>query len=157
MANQAPDDKVTVPGTDAAAAPIVERDLACWKEYLREQERLCHAHHFVAALVTVGVDAASQLDPSIEILVPMLRSTDRMGVLCPTELSVLLMPLESIHHAQRLVHVLDGALRTAGLPAHLGWAMRQEGHGLFHAAARADAAMLTAKGHGKVSVDLSDR
>jgi hypothetical protein len=35
--------------------------------------------------------------------------------------------------------------------------MRQEGHGLFHAAARADAAMLTAKGHGKVSVDLSDR
>ena len=34
------------------------------------------------------------------------------------------------------------------------WAMRNDGHGLFHAAARADAAMLTAKGHGNLAPDL---
>ena len=35
--------------------------------------------------------------------------------------------------------------------------MRNDGHGLFHAAARADAAMLTAKGHGNLAPDLPKR
>ena len=74
----------------------------------------------------------------------MLRSTDRAGVLCATELAVLLVPLDTIHHAQRLVHVVDGALRAASLEPHIGWAMRLEGHGLFHASARADAERLRA-------------
>jgi hypothetical protein len=88
----------------------------------------------------------------------VLRSTDHAAVLCATELAVVLVPLDSIHHAQRQVHLIDGALRAAKLGTHIGWAMRLDNHGLFHAAARADAAMLSARNHGRPAVvDLSER
>jgi|EndMetStandDraft_8_1072994.scaffolds.fasta_scaffold902792_1 hypothetical protein len=148
-------------GTAAASAPAaaspVERDLSQWKVFVREQEHLCAEHRFPAAMMSIGVDDADALEATIGPLSAVLRSTDRAGVLCPTEIAVLLVPLDSIHHAQRLVHVIDGALRAAGLDPHIGWAMRLDNHGLFHAAARADAAMLSARGHGRPSVDLSDR
>jgi hypothetical protein len=137
--------------------PAVERDLGAWRQFVREQERLCAEHRFPAALVTIGLDQATDLDAAIDALTPALRSTDHVGVLCATELSVLLVPLESIQHAQRVVLTIDGAVRGAKIAAHIGWAMRQDDHGLFHAAARADAAMLSARGHGQASVDLADR
>ena len=143
--------------TSAPGSPVVERDLSTWKEFLKEQERLCDQHRFPAAMLSIGVDRATDLEPTISALGAVLRSTDRAGVLCDTELAVVLVPLDSIHHAQRLVHVIDGALRAAKLDPHIGWAMRLDNHGLFHAAARADAAMLSARGHGTPSVDLSDR
>jgi hypothetical protein len=135
----------------------IEQDLTTWKEFLREQERLCAKHHFQAAMLTIGCRDEAALAATAAALLPALRSTDHAGVLCATELAVVLVPLDSIQHAQRLVHVIDGALRAAGLEPHIGWAMRQDGHGLFHAAARADAAMLTARGHGRPAVDLSDQ
>jgi hypothetical protein len=141
----------------APGSPVVERSLTAWKEFLKEQERLCAEHRFPAAVLTIGVDRSDDLERTITTLAAVLRSTDRAGVLCDTELAVVLVPLDSIHHAQRLVHVIDSALRAAGLEPHIGWAMRLDNHGLFHAAARADAAMLSARGHGKPSVDLSDR
>jgi hypothetical protein len=144
---------------ETQASPIgvrIEQDLATWKEFVREQERLCAKHHFQAAMLTIGCPDEATLAQTTAALLPALRSTDHAGLLCPTELAVVLVPLDSIQHAQRLVHLIDGALRAAGLEPHIGWAMRQDGHGLFHAAARADAAMLTARGHGRPAVDLSD-
>ncbi|HEX7097487.1 MAG TPA: hypothetical protein VF183_16505 [Acidimicrobiales bacterium] len=146
-------DATTTVATEAdgivVSAPLVERELARWKSFLEEQERLCTEHGFRAAMVTIGVDSADDLPRAIAAVGSVLRSTDRAGVLCDTELAVLLMPLESIHHAQRLVHVVDGALRAEKVPSHVGWAMRLEGQGLFQAAARADAAMGTARRHGQ--------
>jgi hypothetical protein len=139
-----------------APAARVERALASWKDFLREQDRICAEHRFSAAMLTIGLDGDRDLEPTIDALGGVLRSTDRAGVLCPTELAVLLVPLDSIHHAQRLVHVIDGALRAARITPHIGWAMRLDNHGLFHASARADAAMLSARGHGRAAVDLSD-
>jgi hypothetical protein len=143
--------------TEPGATPVVERELTAWRTFLKEQERLCEEHRFPAAMMTIGVDRASDLERTLTALGAALRSTDRAGVLNETEIAVVLVPLESIHHAQRLVHVIDGALRAAKLNPHIGWAMRLDGHGLFHAAARADAAMLSARGHGKPAVDLSDK
>jgi hypothetical protein len=107
--------------------------------------------------MTIGLDRNADMPATIDALSNLLRSTDRAGVLCDTEIAVVLVPIETIHHAQRLVHMLDGGLRAAGLSPHIGWAMRLEGHGLFHASARADAAMLSARGHGRPTVDLSER
>ncbi len=146
------------PGRTPGSPPPIERDLTAWKAFLREQEHLCEEHRFPAAMMSVGVDRASDLDAVIAVLGTVLRSTDHAGVLCDTELAVVLVPLDSIHQAQRQVHVIDGALRAAKLEPHIGWAMRLDNHGLFHAAARADAAMLSARGHGKPPVvDLSER
>jgi hypothetical protein len=49
------------------------------------------------------------------------------------------------------VRKIDDALRGAGINAAVGWAMRQDNHGLFHAAARADAAVSSAQ---RRNVDL---
>jgi hypothetical protein len=158
MAGAASDRPPTRSQVATPAAPAaVERELARWKDFLRAQERICAEHRFPAAMLTVGVDDPADLDATVTVLTRVLRSTDRAGVLCDTEVAALLVPLDSIHHAQRVVHLIDGALRAAGLDPHIGWAMRLENHGLFHAAARADAAMLSARGHGRASVDLSDR
>jgi hypothetical protein len=149
-------DGPTVDRTGTTPSPRVERELSRWKDFLRDQERLCDEHRFAAAMLTIGLDDERAVGPTLDVLAKTLRSTDRAGILCPTELAVLLVPLDSIHHAQRLVHVVDGALRAAGVAPHIGWAMRLDNHGLFHAAARADAAMLSARGHGRPSVDLSE-
>jgi hypothetical protein len=140
-----------------APSPVVESDLGRWKEFLREQEALCSQHGFPAAVLTVGLERDEDLPAATEALGGLLRSTDRAGVLCDNEIAVVLVPVESIHHAQRLVHMIDGGLRSKGLAPHVGWAMRLDGHGLFHASARADAAMLSSRGQGRPAVDLSDR
>jgi hypothetical protein len=147
----------TAPAPAPGGAGPVERDLGAWKTFLRKQERLCEEHRFPAAMLSIGVDRPADLEAAIDVLGTVLRSTDRAGLLCDTELAVVLVPLDSIHQAQRQVHVIDGALRAASLEPHIGWAMRLDNHGLFHAAARADAAMLSARGHGRRPVvDLSD-
>lgn len=142
-----------VTSTDAPGATMLERDLGRWKTFLRDEDRRCEELRMGAALVTIGLVDAARSDAAIAALVGVLRRTDRVAVLGPDELTVLVAPVDDIRHAQRLVQQIDGVLRDAGLGAHIGWAMRAEGHGLFHAAARADAAMLTARGHGRL--DLS--
>lgn len=141
-----------------AQSPVVETDLGRWKGFVREQEELCATHGFLAAVLTIGLDREEDLQPTNKALSSLLRSTDRAGVLCRTEISVLLVPVDSIHHAQRLVHMIDSGLRAEGLTPHVGWAMRLDGHGLFHASARADAAMLSARGNRRpAAIDLADR
>jgi hypothetical protein len=161
MAASASDRAAAQTATDGARvtapSPLVEDDLSRWKEFLREQEALCAEHGFPAAVLTIGLDDTSAMPQTLDALGKLLRSTDRAGILCDTEISVVLVPVETIHHAQRLVHVLDGGLRAQGLVPHIGWAMRLDGHGLFHASARADAAMLSSRGQGRPTVDLSER
>ena len=142
---------------DAPVAPRVQRDLALWKAFLHVEDRRCEEFHFAVALVTIGLHRAGDLDAACSLLDELLRPTDHVGVLCADELSVLLSPVESIQSAQKVVLRLDAAFHRAAIDAHIGWAMRHDGHGLFHAAARADAAMLTAKGHGNLAFDLSKR
>ena len=64
-----------------APAPLVERDLGRWKEFLRAQEALCAEHGFLAAVLTIGVDREADMARTIEVLSSRLRSTDRAGVL----------------------------------------------------------------------------
>ncbi len=135
----------------------VERDLDLWRQFLRAEETRLGELRVPAAVVTLGLARARDRERALAELDELLRPTDRVGVLCEDELSILLAPLTDIHDAQRVVHRLAEGLRGAGIDLHLGWAMRHAGHGLFNAMARADAAMLTARGHGHLSLDLSDR
>ena len=147
----------TAKNTVAPVAPRVERDLAVWKTFLHAEDRRCAEFRFAVALVTIGLHRAGDLEAACDLLDVEVRPTDHIGVLCADELSVLLSPVDSIQHAQKIVHRLDTAFHRTAIDAHIGWAMRHDGHGLFHAAARADAAMLTAKGHGNLAFDLSKR
>jgi hypothetical protein len=135
----------------------VQRDLDAWKQELRAEDARLDEVRVAAALVTVGLVRPTDLARALPVLEDTLRPTDRLGMLCEDEISVLLAPLAGIHEAQHLVQTIDAALGAAGVDVHVGWAMRQPGHGLFHALARADAAMLTAKGHGHLSLDLDAR
>ncbi len=141
----------------APRAPRIQPELARWKTFLHEEDRRCDEFRFAVALVTIGLHRSGELDAACRMLDDELRPTDHIGVLCADELSVLLSPVDSVLHAQKVVKRLDAAFHNAAIDAHIGWAMRHEGHGLFHAAARADAAMLTAKGHGNLALDLSKR
>jgi hypothetical protein len=153
----ATDVRPDAPSVERPREERVQRDLAQWKRFLHAEDRRCDEFRFAAALVTIGLHRASDLDAACRLLDTELRPTDHIAVLCADELSVLLSPVDSIQHAQKIVRRLDTAFHGAAIDAHMGWAMRHEGHGLFHAAARADAAMLTAKGHGNLAFDLSKR
>jgi hypothetical protein len=156
---QGSDNRSTAEAPAEVAAPTgrVERDLDAWKQFLRAEDNRLAEVRVAAALVTVGLVRPADLGRAIPVLERTLRPTDRIGMLCEDELSVLLAPLAGIHEAQHLVQVVASALDAAGVDVHVGWAMRQSGHGLFHALARADAAMLTAKGHGHLALDLGAR
>jgi hypothetical protein len=156
---QGADNRSTAEAASTGAAPggRVERDLDAWKQFLRGEDTRLDEIRVAAALVTIGLARPTDLARAIPVLEGALRPTDRIGMLCEDELSVLLAPLAGIHEAQRLVQVVAARLESGGIDAHVGWAMRQAGHGLFHALARADAAMLTAKGHGHLSLDLGAR
>ena len=151
------------PSTSAEAsvvAPLIPRvqpELAQWKVFLHAEDRRSAEFHFALAIVTIGLHRSGDLDAACLLLDHELRPTDHVGILCADELSVLLSPVESIQHAQNLVRRLDAAFDHVAIDTHIGWAMRNDGHGLFHAAARADAAMLTAKGHGNLASDLPKR
>lgn len=147
-------DIAVVTSSDPAAVDApVERDLDRWKAFLRDEDRRCQELHLGAALVTIGLVSDRDGDAAIAAVLGALRPTDRVGVLGEDELTVLVAPLDDLRHAQKLVQAIDAALRAGAIAAHIGWAARAEGHSLFHAAARADAAMLTARGHGRI--DLS--
>jgi hypothetical protein len=143
--------------TGAPAAPRVERALDSWKQFLRDEDTRLGALKVPAALATIGLARAGDLDRALAALGAVARPTDRIGLLCDDEISMLFAPVVDIHEAQRLVQAASHALHMVAVDAHVGWAMRLPGHGLFHALARADAAMLTAKGHGHLALDLGAR
>lgn len=121
-----------------------------WRAVLIDEERQCRSFGFGAAVVSVSVpfDLDSPAAPSralVDAVRGVLRPTDRIGLLSPTELSVLLIPLASIHEARRLVEAIDDSLRRLTDGTRVGWALRVARHDLLHAAAHADAAMARAR------------
>ena len=129
-----------------SGGPVVAADLDAWKIAVDEQERECAAHRFGAAVVSIALTTPSvdQRRGALAVLAAEMASTDVIGILSETEFGLVLMPLESVLVGQQRVHRIDVALRGAGIVAAIGWAMRQDGHGLFHASARADAALASA-------------
>jgi hypothetical protein len=135
------------PPPTISGGPVVAADLDAWKSLVDEQERQCAAHKFGAAVVSVAIPTASpeQRRAALAALAAEMTSTDVLGILGETEFALVLMPLESVLAGQDRVRRIDETLRARGIVAAIGWAMRQDGHGLFHALARADAALVSAR------------
>jgi hypothetical protein len=142
------------PAPTISGGPVVAADLDAWKTAVEEQERQCAAHRFGAAVVSIAMTSASpeQRRAALAALASEMTSTDVLGILSETEFALVLMPLESVIVGQDRVRRIDDALRAAGIVAAIGWAMRQDGHGLFHASARADAALVSARRHRGVDL-----
>ncbi|HUP74406.1 MAG TPA: hypothetical protein VM282_15290 [Acidimicrobiales bacterium] len=130
-----------------SGGPVVAADLDAWKAAVDEQERLCASMRFGAAVVSIALTTPSveQRRSALAVLAAEMTSTDVIGILSDTEFALVLMPLESVLVGQQRVRRIDDALRATGIVAAIGWAMRQDGHGLFHASARADAALASAR------------
>ena len=126
--------------------PALAADLAAWKDHVQRQETRCAAESISAAVLSIVLPpaaAGSALDArriALQVISPGLRPSDIIGLISASELALVLLPVESILDAQQRVRDIDAALRGAGVVAAIGWAMRQHGRDLFHAAARADAA-----------------
>ena len=137
----------TTPPPTISGGPIVAADIDAWKQAVEEQERLCAAHRFGAAVVSmiVASTSAEQRRAALAVLAAEMAPTDVLGILSDTEFALVLMPLESVLVGQQRVRRIDDALRAADIVAAIGWAMRQDGQGLFHASARADAALASAR------------
>jgi hypothetical protein len=130
-----------------SGGPVVAADLDAWKIAVDEQERQCAEHRFGAAVVSIAMTSPSteQRRAALAALASEMSATDVLGILSDTEFALVLMPLASVLTGQDRVRHIDDALRAAGIVAAVGWAMRQDGHGLFHALARADAALASAR------------
>ena len=139
--------RTTNPPPTISGGPIVAADLDAWRSAVDEQERQCGAHRFGAAVVSIAITSASP-EPrraALAALAAEMASTDVLGILGETEFALVLLPLDSVLAGQERVRRIDDALRASGVVAAIGWAMRQDGHGLFHALARADAALVSAR------------
>ena len=148
MNDQAPQaTRTTAAAPTISGGPIVAADLGAWKSAVDEQERLCAAMRFGAAVVSIALTTPSveQRGAALQVLATEMASTDVIGILSETEFALVLMPLESVLVGQQRVRSIDDALRAGGIAAAIGWAMRQDGQGLFHASARADAALASAR------------
>lgn len=130
-----------------SGGPVVAADLDAWKTAVEEQERQCATHRFGAAVVSIALTTPSveHRRAALRVLAAEMASTDVIGILSETEFALVLMPLDSVLVGQERVRRIDDALRADGIIAAIGWAMRQDGHGLFHASARADAALASAR------------
>ena len=138
--------RTTTAAPTISGGPVVAADLDAWKQTVEEQERQCEAHRFGAAVVSIALTSPSieQRRAALAVLAAEMAATDVIGILSDTEFALVLMPLESVLVGQQRVRSIDDALRANDVVAAIGWAMRQDGHGLFHASARADAALASA-------------
>ena len=137
-----------------ATIPLPEQvvgSLASWKELLRDEERRCEEFGLGAAIISIGVPGANDSEV-VGLVCSELQATDRVCVLRPGEYGVLSVPLEGARNGEDRANAIYAVLESAKLPAAVGWAMRHDGHGLFHAAAQADAAMLRS---GPNRIDLT--
>jgi hypothetical protein len=129
-------------------------DLADWKRLLRDEEPRCSELGIGAAVFSIGLkDPASgpSDDEVVPVVLAQLEPTDRVCVLRRGEYGVLVVPVER-RTAETRATALYRSLRDRGWEVAMGWAMRRDGHGLFHAAAQADAAMLRS---GNNRIDLT--
>ncbi len=127
-------------------AAAVLPDAAAWRQLMTATEASCAEHNVGAAIVSIGLrPRPTERRRALSALHPLLRPTDAIGFLADDEVSLLLAPVEDIVDTRKFVHAIDQALKEAGLTVAVGWAMRRKGHDLFEAAARADAALSSAR------------
>jgi hypothetical protein len=147
-------------GAAPAASPLVG-GLDAWKELLRTEEARCAELGISAAILSIGRREGSDTPPPTDELVVAalaehLAPTDRVAVLRSGEYGVLLVPVADRRAAEARATELYRALRARGWDLAMGWAMRRDGHGLFHAAAQADAAMLRSGSGGRLDLTARD-
>jgi hypothetical protein len=147
------------PAASQAPGGRVAGGLAEWKELLRTEEPRCDRLGIGAAILSIGLRTPDAADNPTDQdvlgeIVAHLEPTDRVCVLRRGEYGVLVVPVADRRTAEQRANELYRSLRGRGWEIGMGWAMRRDGHGLFHAAAQADAAMLRS---GSGRLDLSDR
>lgn len=139
----------SVPAPTVIGAAAYAGELAAWTDAVRDTEARCVEHAFGAAVASIALIGRGGLDDqrrrALAALAPLVRATDVVGATAADEIAVLIVPVETITDAHDRVLAFDRALTDAGISAAVGWAMRLDDHGLFHAAARADAALATAR------------
>lgn len=127
-------------------AAAVLPDAAAWRQLVAATDASCAEHGMGAAIVSIGLRARpNERRKALTALHPLLRATDAIGFLADDEVSLLLAPVDDIVDARERVLAIDDALKAANLTVAVGWAMRRKGHDLFEAAARADAALSSAR------------
>ena len=126
--------------------------LATWKELLRDEELRCAELGIGAAILSIGVSSGDDAGV-VRTICTALEPTDRVCVLRTGEYGVLVIPVDGARAAEERANQVYDTLVEAKVAASMGWALRHDGHGLFHAAAQADAAMLRSGPH---KIDLTD-
>jgi hypothetical protein len=141
--------RTTPAAVRVTGGPAVHPDLDAWRDEVRRTDDACAAHGLGAAVVSIALADPDGTGPdasrrqALGALSGVLRPSDSIGVLADDELGVVLVPVEGHVDARLRVGALDAALRDHGCTAAVGWAMRTDD--LFAAAARADAAMASAR------------
>ncbi len=125
-----------------------------WRHLLAEEDLRCERTGFQAGVISidhgpshaVGIDnvssdaADARTNKIVNLLQDQLEFTNRVGVLSPHEISVLIIPVADVGATERCANAIDAALRSVGIHAAIGFALRrQDGNGILGAAARADA------------------
>jgi hypothetical protein len=147
------------PGTaqtqrDAVVVPLPDQvigSLASWKELLRDEELRCAEFGIGAAILSIGVPDTDDAR-AVQVICSALHPTDRVCILRSGEYGVLTIPVDGARAAEDRANEVYSVLEKAKFNASMGWALRHDGHGLFHAAAQADAAMLRS---GPNRIDLT--
>ncbi len=137
-------------------------NLQSWRHLLAQEDERCVESGFSAGVLSIsfgssrgveidGLTADQRMAEVIDVVLDTVAFTDRVCMLSPTELAVLIIPLPDVHEAELRAIAVDVALRDAGIDAGIGWAVRRPlgsmGDGpLQAAAARADANAATAHG-----------
>jgi hypothetical protein len=145
----------------AATASLLVGGLDAWKELLRTEEARCAELGIGAAILSIGRREGSDTAPPtddrvVAALAEHLDPTDRVAVLRAGEYGVLLVPVPDRRAAEARATGMYRTLRARGWDLAMGWAMRRDGHGLFHAAAQADAAMLRTGSGGRLDLTARD-
>ncbi|NNE73238.1 MAG: hypothetical protein HKN26_06220 [Acidimicrobiales bacterium] len=120
-------------------------DLDHWRRLLIDEEVRCQSTGFPAGVLSIDFGSsvagarhnAERAQQVIDIVARHLEFTDRVCVVGPNQLGVLLIPLRNVHDAELRAIEIDDSLTEAGIIAGLGWAVRRES-GLVDAWARAD-------------------
>ncbi len=126
-----------------------------WSELLTEEDLRCERTGFQAGIISIDHGATGRAEETsapidtttddrtaaiLAVVNDNLQFTNRVGVLNENEICVLMIPVANVGATEVLARKIDTALRSAGINAAIGFALRRsDGAGLHGAAARADA------------------
>lgn len=133
----------SAPSTASRMSAPVLQGAAAWSQLLTEEDLRCERTGFQAGVISIDHGPTGTDERTATVLAVLdrhLQFTHRVGVLNENELSILMIPVATVGATEQLARAIDKALRSAGIRAAIGFALRrQDGAGLHGAAARADA------------------